>query len=356
MNARKGIIFVDPARAGALRSAVRRLDALQPVANRPIVCHAIEALRAAEVSEVAVAVPDTAVEDVRRCIAAEGVDGIDVHYLPYVERAGAGQAVRAAAESVAGGPCILHAADGLVAQSLAPFADPFDHDAAADVTLLVHRGAPEQARLGEMARRVLRIAQFEPDSGTIGLAGVCVFAPGGLQRACHGGEFAGDHVDPISLAERLATAGGRMQVRFVRGWRRYEGEVMDLLELNRFTLDQIASDYTSAHQRDNQIEGRVVIDATARISSSIIVGPVIIGPRAVVRDAYVGPYSAIGSDARIDSAEIERSIISSTASVTHVGDRLVASVIGPGTRVFRDFSLPRGLRLQIGEDMEVALP
>jgi glucose-1-phosphate thymidylyltransferase len=75
-----------------------------------------------------------------------------------------------------------------------------------------------------------------------------------------------------------------------------------------------------------------------------------------VTDAYVGPYSAIGADARIDDAEIERSIILSRASVTHVAGRLVASVIGSGTRVFRDFSLPRGLRLHVGDDFEVALP
>jgi glucose-1-phosphate thymidylyltransferase len=356
MSVRKGVILVDPIRRDGLRRAVRRPDALQPVANRPIVCHAVEALRAADVTEVAVAVPDAAADDVRRCIGAESLGGVDVRYLTYDERRGASQAMRAVAEDVAGGPCILHAAHGLLAQPLAPFAWALDDDAAADVTLLIHRGASEGARLGEAARRVLRIAEHEPDSSSIGLAGVCVFAPGALRRACHGAELDGDRVDPIALAGGLASAGGRMHVRFVRGWRRYEGETLDLLELNRFTLDQIVSDYSSAHEQDNEIEGRVVIDPTARVSASVIVGPAVIGPRAVVTDAYVGPYSAVGSDARIEDAEIERSIISSRASVTHVGGRLVASVIGSGTRVFRDFSLPRGLRVRVGEDFEVALP
>jgi hypothetical protein len=39
----------------------------------------------------------------------------------------------------------------------------------------------------------------------------------------------------------------------------------------------------------------------------------------------------------------------------HVGGRLVASVVGRDARVFRDFSLPRALRLRVGDGTEVAL-
>ncbi len=43
------------------------------------------------------------------------------------------------------------------------------------------------------------------------------------------------------------------------------------------------------------------------------------------------------------------------ASVLHVGGRLVASIVGRHARVFRDFSVPRALRLQVGDGDEVAL-
>lgn len=39
----------------------------------------------------------------------------------------------------------------------------------------------------------------------------------------------------------------------------------------------------------------------------------------------------------------------------HVGGRLVASVVGRDARVFRDFSLPRALRLRVGDGTEAAL-
>ena len=43
------------------------------------------------------------------------------------------------------------------------------------------------------------------------------------------------------------------------------------------------------------------------------------------------------------------------ASMLHVGGRLVASIVGRHARVFRDFSIPRALRLQVGDGDEVAL-
>jgi len=82
--------------------------------------------------------------------------------------------------------------------------------------------------------------------------------------------------------------------------------------------------------------------------------PAIVGAGAQVVDAYIGPYTAIGAGARIEGGEVERSIILPGASITHLGGRLVASVVGSNARIFRDFSLPRGMRLHVGDDVEVA--
>jgi hypothetical protein len=39
----------------------------------------------------------------------------------------------------------------------------------------------------------------------------------------------------------------------------------------------------------------------------------------------------------------------------HVGSRLVSSVVGRDARVFRDFSVPRAVRLRVGDGTEIAL-
>ncbi len=85
-------------------------------------------------------------------------------------------------------------------------------------------------------------------------------------------------------------------------------------------------------------------------------GPAVIGAGVRLRDAYVGPYTSIGHDVVIEGAEVEHSIVMPEASIRHLGDRLEASVIGPHARVFRDFRLPRALRLNVGRGAEVSLP
>ena len=78
-------------------------------------------------------------------------------------------------------------------------------------------------------------------------------------------------------------------------------------------------------------------------------------PDAEISDAYIGPYSSIGAKVVIENAEVEHSIILPGASIKHLGGRLEASVVGPGARIFRDFRLPRALRLNVGEGAEIAL-
>ena len=90
----------------------------------------------------------------------------------------------------------------------------------------------------------------------------------------------------------------------------------------------------------NHVEGAVEIHPTATVESSTIVGPAIIGPGALVLDSYIGPYTSIGADVHIEGAEVERSIILPGARITHIGGRLVGSVVGRDARRFRDFSLP----------------
>jgi len=99
----------------------------------------------------------------------------------------------------------------------------------------------------------------------------------------------------------------------------------------------------------------VAICLNLALGASVIVGPTVIGPGARIADAYIGPYTSIGSDVRIEGAEVERSIILPGASIMHIGGRLVGSVVGRDARVFRDFSLPRALRLNVGDGGEVSL-
>jgi glucose-1-phosphate thymidylyltransferase len=202
---------------------------------------------------------------------------------------------------------------------------------------------------------MLHLAEFDPDRAALGMAGVSLYGAGALRLVATAAGHGSNDLDLTLAASKIAAAGGTMNVILADSWRRYAGDPLDLLELNRIALDRLDSDQNRTHSNGNRIEGHVKIDERASVFASVIVGPAVIGAGAQIVDAYIGPYTSVGSDARIEGTEIERSIVSAGASIMHVGGRLAASVIGRNSRVFRDFSVPRALRLRIGDGTEVAL-
>jgi glucose-1-phosphate thymidylyltransferase len=252
-----------------------------------------------------------------------------------------------------GAPTVVHRANGLLAQPLAPFVALLEEEPTG-IVLLVTQGARNTEQLGPSAREVLRVTELDSNNATLGLAGICMLGPGALEDLLGIDQ---PRLDMETLIESQIQHGdGHVQVRLVHEhWRAFTGNPLDLLDLNRALLDTLREQSTAVGGDGNRFEGKVAIHPTASIASSVINGPAIIGAGAYISDSYIGPHTSIGERVRIEGAEIERSIVLAGASILHVGGRLVASVVGRDARVFRDFSVPRAMRLQVGDGDEVAL-
>jgi glucose-1-phosphate thymidylyltransferase len=351
----KGVMLFAGADAHPCSRAGTRITALEHVANRPIAHHVLEALAHTGVAECIVVAPAELLTEVSQHLDTYGhARGLKLEYAvqePPVDIAGA---LKAAAPIVGSAPCIVHLANGLLGEPLTPSLDQLDAGSP-DLVLLVHHGARQGEHLSGATKRLLRIAELEPARDALGMAGVLIFGEGALAHVAGARWRDGDDVDLTQVAQRVAAADGRLQIRLADAWHRYGGDATDLLELNRMALDRLEPELHQARNNGNRIEGRVLIDETAFVNLSVIIGPCVIGPSAHISDAYIGPYTSVGSGVRIEGTEIERSIISAGASVMHVGGRLVASIVGRDARVFRDFSLPRAMRLRVGDGNEVAL-
>ncbi|MBV9195366.1 MAG: hypothetical protein JO168_14570 [Solirubrobacterales bacterium] len=331
-----------------------RIPALEQVANRPIADHVLSALDAAGVTEVLVLCPAARAAEIRDCLGCERAGGAPLRYVedpgPFELR----RALQLAADSIGSAPCIVHLAGGLLSEPLSPFVERVVRGAA-DVVLFVHQSEAADGHLSPATQEMLHLAELDPDRAALRLAGVWLFAGAALSRACAAPGRSLSGGDLPSVAEQITADGGNVQVALVDAWRRYTGAPLDRLELNRIALDRLESDPRRPSNNGNLIEGRVWIHERASVRASVLVGPAVIGPGARIADAYIGPYTSIGAGARVEGAEIERSIISPGASVLHIGGRLAASVVGRDARIFRDFSLPRALRLRVGDGTEVAL-
>jgi len=338
---------------------------LQRVANRPIVCHVLDQLHLAGADRAVLVVPAWGLDELRESVAEDGPRGLDVSFVPFGERRSIDEALGAVVDLVGEGACLVHAADGLATQPLSELLAHLDGVTTPELVAFVHRSVRGSTTLA--TRRLLRIVKHPSNGEGLELAGVCLFGPGALRRAGSRSWWQDGRLDLAGISEQLVRAGAPVSVQPINGWLQSDGSMTKLLALNHHVLDLLPAQAASAQgpggegdgdgegEGVNRIEGCVVVHPTARVESSTIVGPAIIGPGALVLNAYIGSYTSIGAGVHVEGAEIERSIILPGAKITHIGGRLVGSVVGRDALIFRDFSLPRALRMNVGDGGEVAL-
>jgi len=303
------------------------LRTLLPAANRPILAHVVAAMARAGIAEVGVVGPAHAQAELMAAADAP------VEFITSPLAPGVAPALDAAEGFLGRDAFVLHQGDGVLLDEL----EPLVHELDSDAMVLVHR--------------VTRPCPPGDSHELLRLLGEAV-APG-PRRAGAGAHGVGPGARPRGRPGLHDGGGVRAQMRMVAGWHECRDGAEDLLELNRVMLDALPG--RDAELPDCVIQGRVDIDPTAIVRSSVIRGPVAVGPGARVIDAYLGPYTSVGAGACIENAEIEHSVVHAGAHIQRVGGRLEASVIGRDARVHRDFTLPRALRMHIGDRAEVAL-
>jgi glucose-1-phosphate thymidylyltransferase len=326
--------------------------ALLPVANRPLLGHALDWLGAAGIREVAVVSGDRLANEARATLAGDWP--FELNWLVQVAGERLGESLAALTGFLDGEPFVLHLADSLARQSLPSLVG--SHEAGdLDAIVVVHRSADGPQSVVDIRERLGGVRRTAPpELGRSATAGVAVLGARVVDEVGDLDAWPGRELNV--LAELVNQVGGSVRVRRATGWWRFGPGVDAALDGNRFALEALAETPLRGEIIDSRIQGAVSIHPTARLESSIVRGPAVIGAGVRLRDAYVGPYTSIGNDVVIEGAEVEHSIVMPEASIRHLGGRLEASVVGPGARVCRDFRLPRALRLSVGRGAEVSLP
>ena len=91
------------------------------VANRPVICHTLDALVSAGIADVAIVAPPRALADIRTCLEGDRGPGVPVRYLAQTGRPDLLGSLETAAWFVRDDPAVIHFADGLVGETPARF-------------------------------------------------------------------------------------------------------------------------------------------------------------------------------------------------------------------------------------------
>ena len=348
----KGLVLAASTRDDELTALAGARSAHRlPVANRPLLSYGLTAMQACGVEDVAVIVSPGTANDVRGLLAASADGMMRIGCIEAGEPQGLVHTLRAATHFLDDRPVMVHLGDALVSQPPPPLFEELEASGA-DAIFLVRNAAEFGGQSPAAGVRPLRLVEDKPvPPGEQALAGVFVLGPAAIESAL----ALPDEAGVTEIVRAIGNTGGRLETRIVNGSWKYTGEVDELLAANRMVLDAIRPDLSGCDVSQARIEGRVQIHPTAVIERSTIRGPAVIGPRAVLQDAFVGPYSAVGSEVRLEGAELEHSIVLDHAVIRHIGHRLEDSLVGSGATVTRDFAFPSGLRLRVGHRAEVLL-
>jgi glucose-1-phosphate thymidylyltransferase len=329
---------------------------LVPVANRPVLFYAVQAMADAGIEEVGIIIAPETGDEIREVTGNGDRFGVRITYILQDEPAGLAHAVLTAEPFLGDAPFVMYLGDNLLQGGIGDLVRAFDEHAPDALILLTEVADPENYGVAELQDGVVvRLVEKPAQPRTnLALVGVYMFTSAVHDAARAISPSARGELEITDAIQHLVDTGRRVDPHVVQGWWKDTGRLEDMLAANRLVLDTIAT-RVDGELVDSQVDGRVIVETGARLERSSVRGPAIIGAGAQLVDAYVGPYTAVGENCVIASAEVEHSIMLAGSEVRNLDGRMESSLLGRNVKIGRGERQPRAYRFMVGDNSEIGI-
>ncbi len=333
---------------------------LIPIANKPVSQYAVEDLIACGIKEIAFVLGDVRPEKVKDRYGDGSIFGAEFTYILQGEPRGIAHAISLCRDFVRESPFIVYLGDNLIKGGITRYAREFRQSDADAMVLLTKVKDPSRfgvARLDDKGRIISLEEKPKNPTSNLALTGIYMFRPvifGMIEKLKPSWRNELEITEAIQL---LFQDRGRVDYRIVEGWWKDTGTPEDILESNRLVLDDLDPVMQGTAEDEDSIQGRVAVGGGSRIKKGATVrGPCIIGEGTLLEQGvYVGPYTSIGNNVLVKRGEIEDSIVMDNCTID-IPYRITSSIIGQHTTITsKNHDSPRGLRVILGENCQVAL-
>ena len=330
---------------------------LVPIANKPTLFYGLEAIRDAGVTDVGIIVGDTAPE-IMAAVGDGSALGISVTYIRQDAPLGLAHCVLIARDFLGDEDFVMYLGDNFIVGGITELVDEFKSDQPDAQILLTKVDNPSQFGVAELGPdgRVQSLVEKPADpKSDLALVGVYMFgaviheAVGAIKPSARG------ELEITDAIQWLVDAGKDVRPHLVTGYWKDTGRIEDMLECNRKVLESLEPAVHGTVDAESRLVGRVVIEEGASIVRSTVRGPAIIGRGTRIVDTYVGPFTSIYHSCLVERTEVEHSIVLES---THIADiqRIEDSLIGKEVELSRSVTMPKALRLMLGDHSRVAIP
>jgi glucose-1-phosphate thymidylyltransferase len=329
---------------------------LVPVANRPVLFYGIQAMAEAGIREIGIIIAPETGDEIREAAGDGSQFGVELTYILQDEPAGLAHAVLTAEPFLGKDPFVMYLGDNLLQGGISDLVAAFRRNDPDALILLTPVPDPQHYGVAELEDgRVVALAEKPPEPKTdLALVGVYMFTPAVHDAARAISPSARGELEITDAIQHLVDTGRRVEPHIVNGWWKDTGRLDDMLEANRLILDTISTQ-VDGELCESQVDGRVIVEAGARLERCTVRGPAIIGAGARLTDCYVGPYTAVGEGCVIERAEVEHSILLANSSVVGLDGRMESSLLGRNVHVGRIDRQPRAYRFMVGDNSVVGV-
>ncbi len=345
MKIRKAIL-TGGGRATRLRPVTSTMNKhLIPLANKPMIFHAIEKAISAGIEEIFINTNPGETE-LQKYIGDGGHWGIKITFF---EQEGGPQGVahvvKQAEKFIGNDPFLFYLSDNVILGSLTDFVDEFvknNYDC-----MLALSKVPDPERFGvpvlDENGKLLDVVEKPKDPpNDFAVTGIYLYGPGVFFKAFDNikksdrGEY-----EISSIHSYFLKNGFKVGYKEITGWWKDTGKPEDLISASHLLLKEITKEGFKIEgdvESGAKIEGNVRIGQGATVSKNVrITGPALIGENCTLEDCVIGSNTTIGAGSTVKKAEIQDSIILNKCTID-CDVKLSGSIIGAGVSLVKNHS------------------
>ncbi|MEJ2634950.1 MAG: glucose-1-phosphate thymidylyltransferase [Calditrichia bacterium] len=322
---------------------------LIPIANKPILHYAIEAVAAAGIKDVGILVNADS-DDVPNAIGNGDTWGIRIQYIPQSAPLGLAHVVKISQDFIGNEPFVFYLGDNMVVGGIKRFIDKFEADKCSCHLTLARVKDPSRFGVPEIKDdRIIKVEEKpEHPKSEFAVAGIYIYDKHIFEAVNAIKPSARGELEISDAHQYLLDHGYKVTYSEITGWWKDTGKPGDLLEANRLILANTDGKSFGEADNNSHLAGTVILGKGAKVINSHIRGPVIIGEGTIIENSYVGPYTSIYHHTLVRNSEIEFSIVMEDCRIENVGIRIESSILGSEVDILQAKGKPRTHRFILG--------
>ena len=329
---------------------------LVPVANRPVLFRAIDAIVEAGITDIGIVVGDTAVE-IEAAVGDGSAWGATIEYIEQEAPLGLAHAVLISEHFLRDDRFVMFLGDNVLEGGIADLVRQFSDSEWNSQIVLTRVPDPQHFGVAELRNgQVVRLIEKPKDPPSdLALVGIYMFDAHIFEAVKNIKPSWRGELEITDAIQYLVDHGYKVFPYVHEGWWIDTGKKKDMLDCNRLLLENMTSQNLGTVDEKSVLSGRVIIERGAEIINSTIRGPAIIGENSRIVDAYVGPYTAIYHDVLVENSEVEHCIVLENSKIVGIGARIEDSLIGRNVEITRSPLRPKAYRMTIGDNSQIGI-